>query len=336
MLAIPDRTSHRTKLADWLELNALASPDGRIGFGTLISASDISTEEQPEDISEDDSWQDDLVISAQEEINNRLKCIGDDYPFRVDPKGLYMETVANITDAGAIYLFCLFLSHATDRTIIPQALAPSVDNVVRDLFQVCATFAAAGYVQGTAMSFGWPRPNGEAFLAALKRIYTAFGDGKPVDVAPPAAPVEVKDDGIDVIAWRPSPDGLPGTHYLLGQVASGHNWTEKSVISDSEMFHAYWFTRQPATRHQDAMFMPFCIEAKSHDENTSAQEVLVDHMQRLTKKYGIIIYRYRLAKHAAEGLRIHHRGDHEVQRANDLHKITEWVRGYSDTLRAAA
>lgn len=336
MLAIPDRIAHRTKLADWLELNALASPDGRIGFGTLISAADLSTEEQAQDISEEDVWQDDLVLSAQDEINNRLKVVGQDYPFRVDPKGNYIEVVPEITDAGAIYLFCLFLSHATDRSIIPEHLAPAVDNVVRDMFQVCATFAAAGYVSGTAMSFGWPRPEGEAFLAALKVIYAKFGDGQPVDVPRPAAPANVKDEGIDVIAWRPSPDGLPGTHYLLGQVASGHNWTDKSIVSDSEMFHSYWFERQPATRHQDAMFMPFCIEARGHDDTASPQEVLVDHMQRLTKKYGIIVYRYRLARHAAEGLRIHERTEHEVQRADELYKIIQWVREYSEILKAAA
>jgi len=319
-----------------MELSALASPDGRIGFSTLISAADIGTEEQPEDISEEDIWQDDLVVSVQDEINSRFKVIGEDYPFRVDPKGNYMETVPEMTDAGAIYLFCLFLSHATDRSIVPEALAPAVNNTVRDLFQVCATFAAAGYVQGTAMSFGWPRPDGEAFLAALKIIYAKFGDGQPVDEPRPAAPPTVKDEGIDIIAWRPSPDGLPGTHYLLGQVASGHNWTEKSILADSVSFHDYWFERRPATQHQDAMFMPFCLEAKGHDDSATAQEILVDHMQRLTKKFGIIIYRYRLARHAAEGLRIHQNGTHEVQRADEVHKIVAWVREYSDSLRAAA
>ena len=184
--------------------------------------------------------------------------------------------------------------------------------------------------------FGWPRPNGEAFLTALKEIYAKFKDGRVVDEPPPSAPPSVKDEGIDVIAWRPSPDGLAGTHYLLGQVASGHNWTEKSVIADSESFHYYWFTRAPATRHQDAMFMPFCIEAKGHDDGASAQEVLADHMQRLTKKYGTVIYRYRLARHAAEGLLIHQGGLHEVQRVNELPRILAWVREYSDSLRAAA
>src|SRR5262249_52379682 len=155
--------------------------------------------------------------------------------------------------AGAIYLFCLFLSHAYDHSIIPKALAPTIDNAVRDLFQACSTVAAAGYVEGIAMSFGWPRPAGAHFLESLRRIYALLGAGTPGTEPRAAAPEDVKDDGVDIIAWRPSRDNLPGTHYLLGQVASGENWVDKSVAADSEMFHKYWFYPQPATPHQNAM-----------------------------------------------------------------------------------
>ncbi len=170
MLSIPDGNAHKTKLADWLELSCVCAPDGRTGFGTLVSAADMSREEQPEDITDDDLWEDAIVISAQNEIGNRLKCIGDDYPFRIDDRGDYIQMVQNVTDAGAVYLFCLFLSHANDRTIIPESLAPQIDNAARDLFQACATVAAAGYVRGNAMSFGWPRQGGRHFL----KHFTAF------------------------------------------------------------------------------------------------------------------------------------------------------------------
>lgn len=82
--------------------------------------------------------------------------------------------------------------------------------------------------------------------------------------------------------------------------------------------------------------MPFCIEARGHDEIAWRQELLVDHMQRLTKKYGINIYRYRLEGHAAEDLRIHERTEYEVQRADELYRIIHWVREYSEILKAAA
>ncbi len=335
MLAVPDRSAHVTKLADWVELSAVRSHDGRIGFSTLISSYALSEEEQSDDIGKQDADDEALLIAVQHEIESRRKCIGCDYPFCVDVKGEFIQVAPEPTLVGAIYLFCLFLSHAYDRTIIPKALAPVIDNTARDLFQACATVAAAGYVEGVAISFGWPRPKGEAFLEALRRIYALFGDGTPVANPRPAAPEDVKDDGVDVIAWKPSPDGLPGTPYLLGQVASGENWIDKSIAADAEMFHRYWFDRQPATPHQNAMFIPFCLEPKGQKYDVAGQELLVDHMQRLTHKYGIIFYRYRVASYAAKGLRIHDQGQHLIERVADIPRIVEWVREYSQALRAA-
>lgn len=262
MLSIPDLTEHVTKLADWFELSALRAPDGRIGFGTLVSAADLGIEEQEPNIADEDLRQEGMVVAVQAEIAARGKVIGPDYPFIVDDSGAGMQVAAAITQVGSIYLFCLFLSHANDRTIIPEALKPEIDHEARDLFQVCATVAAAGIVQGIAVSFGWPRPDGAAFLKSLRRIYKLFGDGTPHAQPPPGAPEQVKDDGIDVIAWCPSPDGLPGTQYLLGQVASGTDWRGKSVSTYVKTFHTFWFQRQPASQPQFAMFIPFCFEPK--------------------------------------------------------------------------
>ena len=53
-----------------------------------------------------------------------------------------------------------------------------IDNKIRDLFQACATWAAAGDVKGHAYSFGFPRPDHSGFLVKLKTIYRHFADGK--------------------------------------------------------------------------------------------------------------------------------------------------------------
>lgn len=335
MLALPDMTVHRTKLADWLELSALSTVDGRVGFGAFVSASDQSKDDYSGDIAEEDTSTEALVLSVQNEIKRRREVIGSGYPFRIDETGNFVHLVTNISETGVAYLLCLFLSHVKDRTIIPKKLAPKINNRVRDLFQACATVAAGGYVEGPAISFGWPRPNGTKFLNALHEVYKQFGDGTPLKHPRPAASKFVKDDGIDIIAWHPSIDKLAGTAYLVGQVASGEDWVDKSVVADSQHFHNYWFKHPPATKHQDAMFMPFCLEPPESDAVSSYEEVLNDHMQSLISRYGYVFYRYRIAHYVEHGMRFHNEGQHINERAKDFAKISKWVNSYRKRLLAA-
>lgn len=178
MFAIPDETTPRTKVADWLELKAISSPDGRIGFSTLVSATALTENEQEENIADYDFEKDQLVLSAQGEIARRQKNIGCDYPFRIDDLGRFLQFVTPLSNAGSVYLFCLFLSHAFDRSIMPKSLAPKITNKTRDLFQACATVAAGGFVQGPAKSFGFPAPTAKHSLRPSIRCIRFSGTGR--------------------------------------------------------------------------------------------------------------------------------------------------------------
>ena len=79
--------------------------------------------------------------------------------------------------------------------------------------------------------------------------------------------------------------------------------------------------------------MPFCLEPKNPRQDINPQEVLVDLMQRLTSKYGLLFYRYRVASFAVAGLEVHHSGRAVVERVNDIPRVEAWVREYAHTLR---
>jgi hypothetical protein len=335
VLAVPDGSVHRTKIADWLELKALSSLDGRVGFGTLVSASAVAENEQEENIGDEDVEEDELVLCVQSEIARRRNNVGDDYPFRIDARGRTLRLVSPISEVGSVYLFCLFLSHAVDRTIVPKKLAPKVTNRIRDWFQACATIAAGGYVTGPSMSFGFPRPDGTAFLKALHRVYQLFGDGKPRKRPRAAAAKRIKDNGIDIIAWRRSIDNLPCTLYLIAQVASGNDWKDKSVIPDREHFHKYWFEDVPGSQPHDAMFMPFGLEPEDPEDDTTYEDVLKDYMQSVAYRYGTLFYRDRIARHVSDGLRLIAEGETHIERRPDVVKIVRWVEKYTQRLRAA-
>jgi hypothetical protein len=335
VLSVPDDTVHRTKVADWLELKAICSADGRVSFSTLASATAIGEEEQNQDIAEEDQEEDELILMAQAEIERRLANIGDDYPFRIDAKGRSLQFVMTVSNAGSVYLFCLFLSHAADHTIVPKALAPDVTNKVRDLFQACATIAAGGYIQGPSMSFGFPRPDGKDFLKALRKVYRLFGDGKPCTKPRKASSKNVKDNGIDIIAWQRSIDNLPAMHYLIGQVASGNDWVDKSVKPDRKHFHEYWFTHKPGSQAEDAMFMPFGLEPENWKGEKDYDDLLKDHMQSIAYRYGNLFYRDRVTKHLAHGLQLIAAGEKHIQRSGEIAEVIKWVEEYTERLRAA-
>jgi len=335
VFAVPDETTPRTKVADWLELEAIASPDGRIAFGTLVSATALTENKENQDIGDDDAHKDELVLSVQGEIARRLRNIGDDYPFRIDDKGRALEFRTPVSLVGSVYLFCLFLSHAFDRTIMPDNLAPEITNRIRDLFQACSTVAAGGYIQGPAVSFGFPRPDGTEFLKALRRVYRLFGDGRPCRKPRKASPPKVKDNGVDIIAWRPSIDDLPVMPYLIGQVASGADWEDKSVKADRNQFHKYWFVEQPASQPQDAMFVPFGLEPANEKQEEDYEALLKDHMQLLGHKFGNLFYRDRIARHVAHGLQLIADGEQRIERHADLTEVVQWVEAYTERLRAA-
>lgn len=334
MLAVPDDTVHRTRVADWLELKAIASPDSKIGFGTLVSGTALTENQQEENIADEDIAEETLVINVQNEIERRSETIGDDYPFQIDDKGRHLQFITPVSSVGSVYLFCLFLSNAYDRTIVPKKQAPKVTNKLRDLFQACATVAAGGFVKGPSMSFGFPRPDGTTFLSALHRVYGLFGDGEPRKKPRPAAAKKIKDNGIDIIAWRRSSDGLPCTLYLVGQVASGNNWQDKSVTTDRLHFHKYWFSNQPSSQPHDAMFMPFGLEPEDPEDGTPYDKVLKDHMQSIGYSFGTLFYRNRIAKHLAEGLDLIAAGEMHIERHGDLPKVVKWVETYMKKLKA--
>ena len=325
-LALPADDNPPSTVADWLEFAALGAADHRASLSSISGGYDMLQDSETSDWSEADTLADQRLDSVVAELMDRKRILGEDYPFRFDQQGHFLEYLNAPTSGGSIYLFCLFLSHVNRSAILPDAALPSVTNDIRDLFQVCSTFAAAGYVEGTAVSFGWPRPNRTSFAEALKTVYEAFGDGTPRKKPLPGTPSKIKDGGIDIIAWRPSLDRLPGTTYLLGQVASGRNWKQKSVVEDSRLFHWAWFEKAPSTERQHAMFIPFCLEPEIRPmEQMDQRHRLRDYLQVLTVQFGVVFYRYRLAAFAARGLKLHRQGIATLDRYDDLPEIVDWV-----------
>lgn len=307
-------------LADWLEFKVLFSEHSVFRINDLLRISDEDQEEENPDIAEQDSINEQAVDAAIMEIRTRMDSLNSSYPFKLaseDTELILTSPPADFSPGSYIYLFCLFFSHINrDDVIIPD---PPDTNADRDIMQICATLAAAGDVNGNAISFGFPRPGNTGFLSALNKTYRSMGEGEIVDAIPNGVSQHTKDAGVDVIAWSNTPDRAPGRTYLLGQVASGKDWETKSISGLIGPFHNTWFTRQPASTPIPAMFIPFCMDVKHTRE-------LSEKIYYQTLIFGKLFYRYRLPHYAAMGYeRASQEKNSLIERYSEFYKLSIYV-----------
>lgn len=327
-LQAPSLSASLSTLADWMELLALGNPRRIAADADLIAIGQASEDETPTDAIDADADTEALLDDVFDELERRMSAAGPSYPFAVSARGTALEATGGAhTDSQCVYLFCLLVSEYRRQQLLPKAVFASHAAEVEDLFQVCSTVAAAGLVDGTAVSFGFPRPDGSGFLAALKRTYEdRFGEGRTELSPRPGVTSHAKDAGIDVIAWRSFPDGLPGKLYLLGQCASGLQYRGKSVRGYLGNFHGDWFTQQPASPPVEALFVPFMLD---HDlsvrQSESRAQVRTGHYESLTRGLGVLVDRCRLSLLVERGLERASTQPADVGRVDEVGRVRAWV-----------
>jgi|SRR5271166_3304767 len=182
-LAVPEIGAAPALLADWLELTAFLSPERKALLNELRSNQDLQWDTPVEDVSQEEEILEDTASIAAGEIERRGDVLDGAYPFRMTEDGRFvvMDDEPDCGVGDSIYLFCLIVDHAKQSQIVPGELTPTAEEMrkARDLFQVCATLAAAGYCVGPAFSLGFPRPDGSGFLKKVTQIWSYFKDGKP-------------------------------------------------------------------------------------------------------------------------------------------------------------
>ncbi len=273
-------------LADWVELKTLTSNFASYNLNELVSLTEEHEDAESEDFSEQDAHGEDVRQQAIDEIDFREKVLKDAYPFELSESEFEIKLKGDLNIGQWVYLYCLCISHAEGDTV--NEMEFSLSNNDRDLMQIAATFAAAGHF-GEAVSFGFPRPSQTqgGFLPALRQTFSRMGEGVALNQIKPGFSPNVKDGEVDVIAWQPMNDGMPGKKFLLGQVATGLNWKGKSIRGAIRFFVDEYFSDSPKSDPVAAMFIPFCIPPEFRGSQR-------DVMLRLTKQFGIVYYRLRI------------------------------------------
>ena len=309
--------------ADYLELKAVLSV-GRQSFSEdIVDALELAAESDFSDVNAEIETREDIAAGAVARMTSRQRVLADTYPFTLDDSGRVIGFTAEEPDlAQAAYLVSLLLSNlrAQSPLLHGSEFHPSEDDVrkLRQYFQYFATAAMAGEIGGPAWSFGFPRPDRSGFIRKLSEIWAVLRDGNVK--ADPASPTAVKDDHVDVFAWREQTDGLPGFLLVAAQVATGGDWKEKSIKSHiARVFPARWFDRIPATEMVAYHVVPF-----ARPDDKFRDDVLC---------LGNILHRLRVPLRVSEAVKLAQDGVN-IEAFDQLGDAVRWISSYVGGVRS--
>jgi hypothetical protein len=321
-LEVPERDAPAQFLMDWLELACLINIPSSITFAELINALDLDTDRDPSDPAEVDEFREQRFADVERELRARTHALNGAYPFILSADSLKLLLVDTLDAAHHSYIFSLILSHAVGSELVPKRYAPSEDElrIARELFQICSTVAAAGHTGGPSFSIGWPRTGADSFHAKLKYCWEHFRDGGVVEQPSPSTPLQLKDDGLDVLSFWLERDGGPSQGYLVGQVASGNNWKDKSAKPVVEILEKEWLSPPPAAEARPVTFIPFYIP-ESETRRTSI-------------RHGYVMGRLRLARSVRIAIGLGGQGLKPIERIDEMPSIANWLAQRTATMRS--
>lgn len=205
-------------LADEAELISLSGSSRSCSLedlkGALVQATvEEDQPEEPLDFTYDESV-DNQIADVGEEIHQRISTIGDGYPFDFD--GAVLTASDTWADKAAAYVFLLLLSA---QGLSGQRNGPR-------LFEEVITVALGKYLDGPSLRFGFPYRSPVPSHPNEAVEYLAQQIGQPRLYTRNVRPTE-KDMGVDVVAWKPFPDGRHTELVLLANCSTGANWASK-------------------------------------------------------------------------------------------------------------
>jgi hypothetical protein len=263
-LLSPVASDDVTTKADFLELQSFRAADKNISLQDLTQelkrSGSTDAIGDPEAATYIGDWGAETSQALSEDTFNELEdrhrsCGGEtgQYPFDVGERQLSRRETAK----DQVYTFLLLLSRFGIKA------GPKGTHGERILEDLCR-HAAEGYLGGRALGaraehFGFPRrvlP--KDFPKALQELANLVGDFTPNEAAPGSK--DQKDAKLDIVAWRPFPDGRPGKIIAFGQCAAGRaNLDSKISELQISSFYKSWLREQPSVDPVRMFFVPWRV-----------------------------------------------------------------------------
>jgi hypothetical protein len=282
MLAIPTKGISRSTekhnvdldvLCDWMEGSVLFQDDTELPASDVI---DVLCEGEIYD-NQDFAWE--IVLDAWSELHRREQWLGAGYPIEITNHHLKRRGDWRDTPAHS---FCLALAFAK---CYPDWARPFGRNFAEqgELFESLTKESLQALFSGWEIhSTGWTRTSANKLTAVVSKVASLLGEsmGKISRWTRPKA----NDAGLDLLCYRPFPDGRVGVPVYLFQCASGGDWEGKLHTPNLQVWTKII---EFASRPKKAFATPFAFRDDEFVTNCN----LVD---------GLLMDRYRLLTPARE------------------------------------
>lgn len=267
-LKLPDTPTDKIKLADWLEIKAIISPDQNASIGDLERALKISS------VLESNSNQDEAIeqkcLEVISELEERALAACDSYPYIIE--GGTLELKEGLEKYSA-YVFCLCLSYFRWST----KRFKEIDINPWHLFEELSAIAAAKYLDGHVFILGTSRRNRKkyknAFKEAVNQLCKLIGEGNGYREQPSQS---TKDDKVDLIAWKDFRDMRTSKLIMFGQCAGGNNWTMKLTDLDPHAFWSQWIVEGSVSPHLRSFYIPHRVHRNKWDHHARRAHIMFD------------------------------------------------------------
>lgn len=253
-LPLPSETEDPIRLADWLELLAIRSADHNSSHGDLQRGLNRLGMDGMEAIG----------TACMDEIWRRHNSAVDGYPFNFTGSLLSLKAS---WEEFLPYIFCLLLSYCSEKQKKVAGLKHEV------MFELLACVVARRYLDGKALRFGFPRTELPcSFIKALSKVCCEVMEWSPFAAGRTG---RQKDGGLDLLAWKPFPDGQLGMLILFGHCASGADWDGKINELQPHDFCSSWLggERSPITK---TFFIPHRLEKEEFNRRAVSAKLFFD------------------------------------------------------------
>ncbi|MCY4674939.1 MAG: hypothetical protein OXD43_14465 [Bacteroidetes bacterium] len=189
---------------------------------------------------------------------------GDGYPFRITGQGLEVRE-----RTCPAYLFQLLVSLGNDDRHPDGTTVPK-------LFEELSAAAAGRYLgdSETCVVFGFPRNDlPQGFRDAVDHLVGLLREGRACANDPELN--KLKDDGLDVVAWREFPDRKASKLILFGQCATGRLWREKTSELQPDDWCKNNLAESLAVNPVPAFFVPRTL-SEVDAKRTGVNKILFD------------------------------------------------------------